>query len=285
MRSRRAARVAFWRLAVAVAPLVCLAQAPQPTQVPLQTPLGPTPQATPANTVAKVISLQGQVSVLKDDIPWALVVGEAVTQGRTIVTGADGYAIFQVNDGSTFEVFPDSRVVFRSNQNWKDLLDVWLGKVKVYIQRWGGQPNHNRIHTPTAVISVRGTVFDVQVDDESTTVAVEEGQVAVRHRLIPHDNPRILNAGDTIRVFKNVPLARSKIDKGTVIQRGANALAEAFYTILMRTGGRAGPVGVPGAGGPPLPGDTQGEAPPPPPGDSGGNPAPPPPPPPPPPGP
>lgn len=284
MRSRKEARLALWRLVVAALASVCLAQTPQPAQVPLQAPPDLTPQPA-ANTVAKVVSLQGQVSVLKDDVPWALVVGEAVTQGRTIVTGPDGYAIFQVNDGSTFEVFPDSRVIFRSNQNWKDLLDVWLGKVKVYIQRWGGQPNHNRIHTPTAVISVRGTVFDVEVDEDSTTVTVEEGQVAVRHRLIPHDNPRILNSGDTIRVFKNVPLARSKIDKGTVIQRGANALAEAFYTILMRTGGRAGPVGIPGAGGgTPLPGDTQGETPPPPPRDSGGNPAPPPPPPPPPPG-
>jgi hypothetical protein len=280
MRSRVPARVSVGWLCLTATLSVCLAQ----QQVPLLAPPPQNPEP-PANTAARVTWLEGQVSVLRDDVPWALAIGHTVAQGRTIVTGADGHAVFQVNDGSTFEVFPNSRVVFRSNPNWKDLIDVWLGKVKVYIQQWGGQPNHNRIHTPTAVISVRGTVFDIEVDDESTLVSVEHGQVAVRHRLIPQDDPRILNAGDTIRVFKSVPLAQSRIDKGTVAQRTANALAEAFYTILMRTS-RGGVGGIPGpsGGGSPLPGDTKGETPPPP-SDTGSSappPAPPPPPPPPP---
>ena len=94
--------------------------------------------------------------------------------------------IFQVSDGSTFEVYPNSRVVFRANpSNLKDLLDLLLGRVKVHIQKLGGQPNNNRVTTPTAVISVRGTVFDVTVEDqESTLVAVEEGLVEVRHALL-----------------------------------------------------------------------------------------------------
>ena len=57
-----------------------------------------------------------------------------------------------------------------------------FGRVKVHIQKLGGQPNNNRVTTPTAVISVRGTIFDVSVEDgESTLVAVEEGLVEVRH--------------------------------------------------------------------------------------------------------
>src|SRR5271165_2613339 len=144
---------------------------------------------------AKVITLNGQVSVLRDDAPWVLNVGDAVQPRQIVITGPDGFAVLQVSDGSTFEVFPNARVVFRENAgSWRDLLDVLLGRVKVHIQKLGGQPNYNRVRTPTAVISVRGTVFDVAIEDEddTTLVSVEEGQVGVQHLLRPGPE-RILN--------------------------------------------------------------------------------------------
>ena len=106
-----------------------------------------------SDVAAKVTQLTGQVSVLKDSTPWALQVGSVVQVRQVILTGGDGFAIFQVSDGSTFEVYPNSRVVFRANpSNLKDLLDLVLGRVKVHIQKLGGQPNNNRVTTPTAVI-------------------------------------------------------------------------------------------------------------------------------------
>src|SRR5205085_10384060 len=146
---------------------------------------------------AKVLSLTGQVSVFHDSEPWALNVGDQVQAKQVIVSGPDGYAQFKVSDGSTFEVYPNSTVVFRNNPpTWRDLLDVLVGRVKVHIQKWGGQPNPNRVLTPTAVISVRGTTFDVSVDeeDETTVVSVEEGQVDVRHAL--KGDSRLVNAGE-----------------------------------------------------------------------------------------
>src|SRR5215470_9753804 len=131
-----------------------------------------------SEAAAKVMSLNGDVSVLRDSNRWVLNVGDEVQTRQVIVTGPDGYAKFQVSDGSTFEVYPNSNIVFRKNPgNWRDLLDVLVGRVKIHIQKWGGQPNNNRILTPTAVISVRGTTFDVGVDDddETTIVSVEEG--------------------------------------------------------------------------------------------------------------
>lgn len=275
-----------WLLAAATLG-VCLAQAPQQ----LLQPLPPTVQYDPSFTglnesAAKVLTITGQVSVLRGSQPWVLNAGEFIQQKQVVLSGPDGYAIFQVSDGSTFEVFPNSRVTFRNNPGtWSDMLDLWLGRVKVYIRRFGGQPNPARIYTPTAVISVRGTTFDVALEDEDTTyVAVEEGQVGVRHRLIPQDSLRLVNPGEFVRVYKNAPLAKSKVDKGAVAQRAANALAEAFYTIMMRGPrvGSGGGVPTPGGGGAPLPGDTEATPPPPPPppppGDAGAS-APPPPPP------
>jgi len=241
------------------------------------------PALTPAPAelgAARVISLTGQVSVLRDSYPWALQVGDAVQRRQVILTGPDGFAVFQLSDGSTFQVFPNSRVTFRNNPgDWRDLLDLWLGRVKVFIQKFGGQPNPNRVFTPTAVISVRGTVFDVVIEDgeDTTLVSVEEGQVDVRHRLIGESKSRLVGAGQYIRVYKNVPLARQTFDKGAVIQRILRASAEAVYTILIHQPAATGsgiPVPTGTGGGPPLPGDTGGAPPVPPPPtapDSGGS--------------
>ena len=227
------------------------------------------PSIFSSEAAAKVTQLTGQVSVLKDSNPWALQVGSEVQVKQVIVTGPDGFAIFQVSDGSTFEVYPNSRVVFRANpSNLKDLLDLLLGRVKVHIQKLGGQPNHNRVTTPTAVISVRGTVFDVTVEDqESTVVAVEEGLVEVRHALLV-SSPKLVNPGETLRINRNEPLAqRGSPVRDATIQQGLRAATEALYRIIYRTPSSGGGSPLPGGGGVGggQPGDTDSNTPPPPP--------------------
>ncbi|HUE02729.1 MAG TPA: FecR domain-containing protein [Bryobacteraceae bacterium] len=196
---------------------------------------------------AKVITLNGQVSVLRDEAPWVLNPGDSVQPRQIIITGPDGFAVFQVSDGSTFEVFPNARVVFRENAgSWRDLLDLLLGRVKVHIQKLGGQPNYNRVRTPTAVISVRGTTFDVAIEDEddTTLVSVEEGLVGVQHLLKPGPE-RMLTAGESIRVYKNQPLAQAAVDKDSVIREFLRRAEQAVYEAVYRSGGTGG-VGMPG---------------------------------------
>jgi len=209
---------------------------------------------------AKVIELTGQVSVLKDSTPWALNVGDQIQVKQLIITGSDGQARFEVSDGSTFDVYPNSRVVFRKNApNWRDLLDVLVGRVKVHIEHMYG-PNPNRVLTPTAVISVRGTTFDISVEeeDETTTVEVEEGLVEVQHALLPRGNIKMLTPSDgPLRVYRNVPIASSRIDKGDLARRVMRAAVDAISTWETR---------IPKAGGvdPAGPGDSHGKLPPPP---------------------
>ena len=198
---------------------------------------------------AKVISCSGQVSVLHDQQPFVLNVGDTVQMQQAIVTGPDGSAVFRVSDGSTFEVYPNSTVVFRNNPpNWRDLVDVLVGRIRVHIQRWGGVPNFNRVHTPTAVISVRGTIFDVSVneDDESTVVAVEEGQVDVRHRL--QAGEKLLNAGDSIRVERDEPIAET-FDRSTMARRMVHELVDILYLTMTHVTHQPGLGGLPGGGG------------------------------------
>jgi len=231
------------------------------------------PPAFPTDSAAIVTTLTGSVSVLRDSTPWALAEGSPIRPGQLVITGPDGYARFQLSDGSTFEVFPNSKVVFRNNPgNWKDLLDLVLGRIKVQIQKLGGQPNHNRVHTPTAIISVRGTIFDVTVDDgDSTLVVVEEGQVEVAHRRIP--GSKLLNAGEWLRISKDEPLAR-KVEKGSVIKAVLRAASDAVYVILTNPGptsrgGGSSPSGGTSSGGG-LPGDNGSTTPTPTPPSSGG---------------
>jgi hypothetical protein len=169
---------------------------------------------------AQLLQGSGQISVLRDSTPWALNNGDYVQPGQVIVTGSDGSGMFKVADGTTFEVFPRSKVVFRANKfNWDDLLELFLGKIKLQIEHPGGVPNSNKVRTPTAVISVRGTTFDVEYDDDKgfTTVLDEEGSVEVA-RVTRLDDKRILNPNESIVVYKNQTLA-PKFDTGGLLKR------------------------------------------------------------------
>lgn len=232
------------------------------------------PAGSSAADSARVVLASGRVSVARSGELWVLNPGDFVRPSQEIVTGIDGYAEFELSDGSRFEVFPNSHVLFRSNRgNWSDVLDVWVGRLKVHIEKIMGKPNPNRIHTPTAVISVRGTTFLVEVaeDSEATTVSVEEGEVMVEHRLLPNGKQRILGTGDELRVDKDEPIARAKVDRGGVLRASFRALSDALYTIAVRTRQGGGTSPIPGGGGgTPLPGDQGPSTPPPPPPTSGG---------------
>jgi hypothetical protein len=222
---------------------------------------------SPGSGAAKLVSFSGQISVLRDSNPWALNLGDIVQPQQVIVTGPDGYGVFQVSDGSKFEVFPKSRVVFRENRgDWKEFLEIWLGKVRVQIEHPGGLPNNNKVRTPSAVISVRGTVFDVEVEDEDGTTLVldEEGQVEVRH-LLKAGDPRVLNPGDFIRIYKNEPIARKLIDKGGALQRAARAASDAFYQAALNSAHNAATIARTASSASGAPADTKNGNPPPPP--------------------
>lgn len=211
---------------------------------------------------ARMVSFTGQVSVVRDNSLWALNTGDLVQPQQVIRTGSDGYAVFQVADGSKFEVFPNSKVVFRANRgDWRDLLEVFLGKVRVEVEHWGGLPNNNKVRTPSAVISVRGTIFDVEVDedDATTLVLVEEGKVDVA-RAFRLDDVKTLNAGEWIRVYRTAPIGLKFLDKGSVMRQAMNMARDAAVQIL-RNGASKGATGGVGTGSPA--GDRNGGPPPP----------------------
>ena len=204
----------------------------------------------PQSTGAMVLVQSGDVSRLGDRAGYRHAIAPCgiVDQQQVIKTGPDGYAKFQVSDGSTFEVFPNSEVTFRKTYGIGDLLNVWMGKVKVYIQHFPGVPNPNNVTTPTALISVRGTIFDVEVQDldGTTFVTLDEGLVDVRHLRVVSGVVR-LNPGESIQVLPNTPLVPLAHDRGLILRqmlRGLeDAVRQAVYQRPGSTGGTTGPVG------------------------------------------
>lgn len=233
MGSRRLSSRVLFRLFIAAAAFV------SPVTLPAQD----------VGAAARIVSMTGRVSVLKDGMEWARAMGDVVEPRQIIVTGPDGYAKFQLADGSTFEVFQNTKTVFRETPGWTELLNVLIGRVKVYIEHKNG-PNPQRVTTQTAVISVRGTVFDVVVEDEDATtfVSVEEGTVNVRHQRFG-GNSVDLRTGDSVRVYKDQPLAKV-VDKGGAARVALRAAAQAVYDALYRrTISGGGSSGGPSSGG------------------------------------
>src|SRR5258708_18558671 len=90
---------------------------------------------SPGSTEAMVLVQSGDVSRLTDRAGYRVNIPPCgvVKQQQVIKTGPDGYAKFQVSDGSVFEVFPNSEVTFRKTYGLGDLSNLCMCKVKSYI--------------------------------------------------------------------------------------------------------------------------------------------------------
>ena len=122
---------------------------------------------------------------------------QTVQTGDELRTGPGGGVILTVPDGSYMVVSENSRVVVEDfwSGNFKSIMNLMLGQVRFYIQRLGGRPNPYAVRTPTALIAVRGTTFDVFVDDaQLAEVRCLDGRVTVES-LGVSDREVILEAG------------------------------------------------------------------------------------------
>lgn len=128
---------------------------------------------------ATISDFKGKVSIqLPAQTFTAPVRGEVLPPESTVSTD-DGRLLLKLADGSDVLVRPHTKLVLKQPETsgWK-YFQMLVGRVRTSIQkRLGGTPAF-QIGTPSAVISVRGTKFDVEVDRRGfTEVDVEEGTV------------------------------------------------------------------------------------------------------------
>jgi hypothetical protein len=106
--------------------------------------------------------------------------GVTLTADSTIET-AKGSVLLDLPDGSQVLVKSHSNVVLRApNQGKGFSLELFIGNILVKVQKRLGSNPSFRMGTPTAVITVRGTRFSVEVNKKSKTIVdVFEGVVEV----------------------------------------------------------------------------------------------------------
>ncbi|MBK5295339.1 MAG: FecR domain-containing protein [Acidobacteriia bacterium] len=146
---------------------------------------------------AKLASLTGAISLKRGAAPSAsLQINDPIRVGDELITGENSEAVIQTGSGGTVRIYPDSHVVFNGGTgDLRDLLHLFLGSIKVHIEKISGRPNPNKLTTPTTVIAVRGTTFSVFVDEaDITLVAVDEGLVGVSNINLAGDEV-IIGAG------------------------------------------------------------------------------------------
>jgi len=132
-------------------------------------------------------------------------VNDELLAGDVIKTYTGGRLVLGLTDGSQAIIGEKTVVeVADLSKSPRTIFNVLRGKTRVKIEKIGGRPNPYRVNTPTTVIAVRGTLFDVLVSDKETQVFVHEGEVAVSNFARP-DAPIILSPGQRTRVQHTQP--------------------------------------------------------------------------------
>ncbi len=195
-----------------------------------QNPATPFPAIDPNG--ARAISVSGQVSGLRDGQPWALSTGDRIPIQQVITSGSDGYAHFRVAGGSSFEIFANSRVVFRQNAaNGADLLDVLAGRVRIHLQPAPGQLQQ-RVLCPVAAITANqpATIALAIDEDDNVRIDVIEGAIRVQHALLPRSEPLLVTAVDAILVQKDQQISR-RLDRGSLYRYTVKPLKDVLSAI------------------------------------------------------
>lgn len=123
---------------------------------------------------AQIVSLEGTAEVKQaGQAAWVPAsVGMALNNGDTLKTAAKSWALLNVDDGkiATVEVKEGSQLIIAElmvdpeADTSKTLLDLAMGEVLIKAQKVHGEKSQFEVKTPTSIVGVRGTTFNVKVE-------------------------------------------------------------------------------------------------------------------------
>ena len=131
---------------------------------------------------ARVVHVRGGVAA--DGKP--LVIDQTVQAGTRLTTADASFMTLELPDGSRLTLQPQSDVHIDSLHGYVGTDDVQRasfnvrqGRIETDVAPQSGPAARYRIHTPTAIIGVRGTSFRVAGSAEQTLAEMRSGSVAV----------------------------------------------------------------------------------------------------------
>ena len=135
---------------------------------------------SPASPIAIVMKVVKDVSFKKVDGDWTTIkIGQALSTGDEIKTGAKSLALVKFTDNSILRVRENCSIKIYADKNDKVISkNTYIGKGGVNFEVAKQQQNEEfQFTTPTMVASIRGTKGFFQVGDEGTVLVLEEGAV------------------------------------------------------------------------------------------------------------
>ena len=130
-----------------------------------------------------VTVLAGDVSVRHVGADFAAAIdGDVLHEGDTIRTGADGRAVLTYFEGSSVTIEPTSELTIDAVSTASDggtvvLMTQTFGRTWHVVTKLITGGSRYEVRTPASTASVRGTEFEVDADNDATTVNTTEGTV------------------------------------------------------------------------------------------------------------
>ena len=172
---------------------------------------------------ARIASISGKATRINQTLKFAIRRGDKLAPGDEIDTRGGGRVVIELTDGSMITVQPGSHIIFkdyRTVSSLRELVQVFIGRVRIKINHYGGKPNPYRVNSPSASILVRGTEFSVGVDSTGeTSVVVYEGLVEVESLSDPNHRA-LVSPGNGVLVKPNTDIRFFRPGSGEVVEYG-----------------------------------------------------------------
>ena len=191
------------------------------------------PAALPSGSTAKVgdaSEITNMVTGTVASLHRVLVPGDSVHSNEVIATAENSDGKFQLLDDTTIAIGPNAtvtldRFVFNPGKNSADVAITALKGSFRFLS--GTTPDTGyRITTPTSTVGIRGTEFEVFVDDNGeTAIALISGEVEMCSR--QRNCERLAQPGHYLRILRSGRFVRARAAARSILGARANA-ARAF---------------------------------------------------------
>ncbi len=194
------------------------------TVVPAALPSGSGAKVGDASEITNMVT--GTVAALRR----VLVAGDSVHSNELITTAENADGKFQLLDDTTIAVGPNARITLDrfAFSPGQDRADVAITALKGSFRFLSGTTPDTgyRITTPTSTVGIRGTEFEVFVDDNGeTAIALISGEVEMCSQ--QRNCERLAQPGQYLRVLRSGRFIRARSAVRAILGVRANA-ARAF---------------------------------------------------------
>ena len=185
----------------------------------------PQPQA---QAIGRVVTVSGNVVAIRNGVSITLHTGDALLKGDVLQTGADSKLAVTFNDGATFDLGANARIVlteFVYDPNGTSNSSV-VSLVRGQLSFIAGQIAHTgdmKISTPVATMGIRGTVGITSYGDHLTLTVADEHDGIVHTIDIRDQNGNVIGHATSVGGTWQVTAAGPQQANATETAREINA--------------------------------------------------------------